>query len=76
MRLPHGKYPGQAGKTFIQQHAEDPGTWVNKGPNYPVKSGGVVTFFTPGGGGYGRTEQRSPELIERDRKLGYKKAIL
>jgi N-methylhydantoinase B/oxoprolinase/acetone carboxylase alpha subunit len=36
-----------------------------------LKKDGSVTYFTAGGGGYGQAEQRAPELIERDRRLGY-----
>jgi N-methylhydantoinase B/oxoprolinase/acetone carboxylase alpha subunit len=36
-----------------------------------LKKNGSVTYFTAGGGGYGLVEERPPELIDRDRRLGY-----
>jgi N-methylhydantoinase B/oxoprolinase/acetone carboxylase alpha subunit len=56
---------------LVKQSAKDPGTWLTKKPNYPLKKGGSVTFFTAGGGGYGPATERPCELIERDRRLGY-----
>jgi len=73
---PWGLFGGECGKTakaLVKQSPEDPGQWLTKKPNYPLKKGGSVTFFTAGGGGYGPPEERSPELIERDRRLGYVK---
>ena len=55
----------------MKQTADDPGSWLTKKPNYPLKKGGGVTFFTAGGGGYGPAKARRCELIERDRRLGY-----
>jgi N-methylhydantoinase B len=68
-----GGKDGEPGKTLVQQDNDDPGEWVIKRPNYRVKKGGAVTFFTPGGGGYGPPEQRSPHFASTDRKLGYTK---
>jgi N-methylhydantoinase B len=45
--------------------------WLTKKPNYPLKTGGSVTFFTAGGGGYGSPSERPRELIERDNRSGY-----
>ncbi|MGH7815921.1 MAG: hypothetical protein ACREOR_00885, partial [Candidatus Binatia bacterium] len=58
-------------KALVKQSAEDSGTWLTKKPNYPLKAGGSVTFFTAGGGGYGAVSERPFELTERDRRLGY-----
>jgi N-methylhydantoinase B/oxoprolinase/acetone carboxylase alpha subunit len=44
---------------------------LTKKPNYPLKAGGSVTFFTAGGGGYGIADERAHETIERDRRFGY-----
>jgi N-methylhydantoinase B/oxoprolinase/acetone carboxylase alpha subunit len=55
----------------VKQTIDDPGSWLTKKPNYPLKKGGSVVFFTAGGGGYGPPSERTPELIERDRRLGY-----
>ena len=62
---------GESARALVRQHPEEPGTWITKGPSYPVQRGDVVTFFTAGGGGYGPPDQRSQALIERDRRLGY-----
>jgi len=75
---PWGLFGGECGekaKALVKQSPDDPGTWLTKKPNYPLNAGGSVTFFTAGGGGYGPAVERSPELIERDERLGYKKAI-
>jgi N-methylhydantoinase B len=71
---PWGLFGGEGGataKALVKQSPEDPGVWLTKKPNYPLKKGGSVTFFTAGGGGYGPASERGPELLERDRRLGY-----
>jgi N-methylhydantoinase B len=71
---PWGIFGGESGepaRALVRQGPEDPGSWITKAPNYPVKRGGVVTFFTAGGGGYGSPAERSPALIERDQRQGY-----
>lgn len=71
---PWGLFGGSCGdsaKAWVKQAPDDPGTWLTKRPNYHLKQGGSVTFFTAGGGGYGHASERSLELIERDRRLGY-----
>ena len=71
---PWGLFGGKSGasaKALVKQSADDCGTWLTKQPNYPLKQGGSVTFFTAGGGGYGPAGERPRELVERDRRLGY-----
>ncbi|HEY7216744.1 MAG TPA: hydantoinase B/oxoprolinase family protein [Candidatus Binatia bacterium] len=71
---PWGLFGGDCGKrakALVKQSPDDAGTWLTKKPNYPLKKNGSVTFFTAGGGGYGLPSDRSSELIERDKKLGY-----
>jgi N-methylhydantoinase B len=71
---PWGLFGGESGETakaWVKQASDDPGEWLTKKPNYPLKAGGSVTFFTAGGGGYAPAEERAGELIERDRRLGY-----
>jgi N-methylhydantoinase B len=71
---PWGLFGGECGATaqaLVKQTPDDPGSWMTKKPNYPLKEGGSVTFFTAGGGGYGPASERARELIDRDRKLGY-----
>jgi N-methylhydantoinase B len=69
-----GGHCGEPAKALVKQDASDPGCWVTKGPNCPLKKDGSVTYFTAGGGGYGPAAQRAPELIERDRRFGYVRA--
>ena len=66
-----GGGPGATAKALVKQSRDDPGAWLAKKPNFPLKKGGSVTFFTAGGGGYGPAAKRACELIERDRRLGY-----
>jgi N-methylhydantoinase B len=71
---PWGLFGGENGataKALVKQSPDDPGTWLTKKPNYPLESGGSVTFFTAGGGGYGSPKERPSELIERDGRMGY-----
>ncbi len=71
---PWGLFGGHCGapaKALVKQDAADPGSWLTKRPNYPLKKDGSVTYFTAGGGGYGPAEERPRELVERDRRLGY-----
>ena len=62
---------GAAAKALVKQTPDDAGAWLTKKPNFPLKKGGSVTFFTAGGGGHGSAKDRSRELVERDRRLGY-----
>ena len=74
---PWGLFGGECGEkaqALVKQSPDDPGAWLTKKPNYPLKSGGSVTFFTAGGGGYGFPAERSGEMIERDSRLGYASA--
>lgn len=71
---PWGLFGGENGataKALVKQSPEDPGSWLTKKPNYSLKTGGSVTFFTGGGGGYGSAKERPCDLVERDRRLGY-----
>jgi len=71
---PWGLFGGECAataKALVKQSPGDPGAWLTKKPNYPLKEGGSVTFFTAGGGGYGPAGERPRDLIERDRRLGY-----
>jgi N-methylhydantoinase B len=75
---PWGLFDGECGakaQALVKQAPDDPGTWLTKKPNYPLKPGGSVTFYTAGGGGYGAPDERPREMIERDERLGYMKAI-
>jgi len=70
---PWGIFGGVCGakaKALVKRTADDPGSWLTKKPNYPLKKNASVVFFTAGGG-YGLPSERAPELIERDWRLGY-----
>jgi N-methylhydantoinase B len=74
LTAPWGIFGGENGataKALVKQLPHDSGAWLTKKPNYPLKNGGSVTFFTAGGGGYGSAKERPRELVERDRRLGY-----
>ena len=71
-----GGEPGEKARARVKQTADSQGEWLTKKPNYPLKAGGSVTFYTAGGGGYGKACERPAELIERDRLLGYEKIPL
>jgi N-methylhydantoinase B/oxoprolinase/acetone carboxylase alpha subunit len=71
---PWGIFGGECGasaQALVKQSPDDPGVWLTKKPNYPLKPGGSVTFFTAGGGWCGAVADRAQELVERDRQLGY-----
>jgi N-methylhydantoinase B len=71
---PWGIFNGACGakaQALVKQSPDDPGVWLTKKPNYPLKPGGSVTFFTAGGGGYGTAHERARALIERDERMGY-----
>jgi N-methylhydantoinase B len=71
---PWGVFGGECGekaRAFVKQTPDEEGVWLTKKPNYPLKAGGSVTFYTAGGGGYGSATERCQESIERDRSLGY-----
>src|SRR5581483_6027015 len=48
---------GVRAKALVKPSPEAPGVWLAKKPNFPLKKNGSVTFFTAGGGGYGRPEE-------------------
>jgi N-methylhydantoinase B len=52
------------GKDFRPEH-------LSKGDGYELAPGDTVLIRTPGGGGYGRPEERARDLIARDLRRGY-----
>ena len=71
---PWGLFGGESGATataLVKQTRDDPGSWLTKKPNFPLRAGGSVTFLTAGGGGYGPVQERASESIARDRRFGY-----
>ncbi len=67
----YGGDPGLTAKALVKPTPDSEGIWLTKKPGYPLKAGGSVTFYTAGGGGYGRPAERPRGLIARDRKHGY-----
>jgi N-methylhydantoinase B len=56
---------GSKSQFLINGTVKDPGG-INHA--YP---GDVITFYNPGGGGYGDPRERDPELVRRDVIYGY-----
>lgn len=52
------------GKTIRPEH-------ISKGEGYELSPGDKVQVRTPGGGGYGRPEERAHDLLARDLRRGY-----
>ena len=52
------------GKTIWPEH-------ISKGEGYELSPGDKVQVRTPGGGGYGRPEERAHDLLARDLRRGY-----
>lgn len=63
----HGGLPGAPGEIQID------GKRVNPKIQYVVNQGTRILLKTPGGGGYGDVQSRSPELLQKDRISGYMK---
>jgi len=60
-----GGKPGAKSKFEINGVTKDPG-----GLNF-ANPGEIITFFNPGGGGYGNPLERDPEMVESDVINGY-----
>jgi N-methylhydantoinase B len=60
-----GGEPGTPGKAYLN------GTELEAFPPIELVPGDVVSLHLGGGGGFGPPKERSPEDIERDRRLGY-----
>jgi N-methylhydantoinase B len=60
-----GGKPGAKSKFLINDEPKDPGTLNFANP------GDVITFYNPGGGGYGDPLERDPEMVEGDVINGY-----
>jgi len=63
-----GLFGGKAGtksKFLINDVPKDPGTLNFASP------GDIITFYNPGGGGYGDPLERDPEMVESDVSNGY-----
>jgi N-methylhydantoinase B len=79
--MEHGRYgppgllggkPGAPNVIHLRQGNKDTvPEHLSKGEGYVLKAGDYLAVETPGGGGYGDPEDRTPELIERDRRAGY-----
>ncbi|WP_298919925.1 hydantoinase B/oxoprolinase family protein [uncultured Roseobacter sp.] len=53
----------RGGEKYIPEH-------LSKEQDIPLQAGDRVRVRTPGGGGYGRAEDRDPALIAEDKRLG------
>jgi N-methylhydantoinase B len=67
-----GLFGGEAGASA--SFVVNPGTHDEKRlpavvRNYPLQRGDIVSCRTPGGGGYGLSQERDPALIARDLEL-------
>lgn len=60
----NGGEPGATGFLAIN------GSPIRKQVHYEVKTGDIVTWRSPGGGGYGDPRQRDPEAVRRDVAYG------
>jgi N-methylhydantoinase B len=60
-----GGMPGSKSGFLINGEVKDPG-----GINFAYP-GDTITFFNPGGGGYGDPRERDPELVRQDVLSGY-----
>lgn len=72
---PQGLFGGGEGagsRWVINEGAESEHVVANQaGPTLDLEFGDTVTFYAPGGGGYGDPWQRDPVLVARDRRRGY-----
>ncbi len=57
--------------TYEQDDGEHHPAMVSKMVNMKLKQGQKILLETPGGGGYGRIEERKLDSIQRDLDLGY-----
>ncbi len=53
----------RSGERYVPEH-------LSKEQDIPLKAGDRVRVRTPGGGGFGSADERDPELIAEDRRLG------
>jgi N-methylhydantoinase B len=58
----------QSGKRFVPLH-------LSKDQDIELRAGDVINVQTPGGGGYGRVEDRPARLEEKDKKFGYGSSV-
>jgi N-methylhydantoinase B len=64
-----GGQPGRPTRVTLERDGERRG--VKGKETLEIRAGDLVTVETAGGGGFGPSDQRSPELIERDQQEGY-----
>jgi N-methylhydantoinase B len=61
---------GAPGRYILNPDSDQKRVLPNKMSNFRMNHGDVISMLTPGGGGYGRPEERDPVLTERDRHEG------
>lgn len=62
----HGGEAGAAGQKVLNLGSEGGRRLNGKAANVPLESGDVVSFITPGSGGFGPPVERDPELVLLD----------
>jgi len=65
---PQGIYGGEPGTVGGLQLNGEP---IDPAEHWVLKRGDRIVMETAGGGGYGPAAERTPKLLERDRRLGY-----
>lgn len=74
---PPGVLGGESGLPneilICQKNQESRPLHLSKGEGYRMQAGDWIEVRTPGGGGYGKPEERSPTLTKRDKRCGYYK---
>lgn len=79
VNLPKGLFGGGQGlgsRWVINEDAENEQVLANQaGPTLDLQYGDTVTFYAPGGGGYGDPWTREPARVARDASLGYIDAV-
>ncbi len=65
-----GGAPGAPGRSVLTRDGKQT-ELGSKVSNLPLRRGDRVLLQTSGGGGHGKAEERAPEDLARDRRLGY-----
>ena len=66
-----GGKPGAVNKVIVQQEEDGPETVLNKATNFRLKPKARLICLTGGGGGYGDSLERGPEMVRLDVIRGY-----
>lgn len=66
-----GGLPGAAVKIIINEGTDREIALDHSNGDYALESGDTVTFYTPGGGGFGKPSERDPKAVAADIEAGY-----